>query len=478
MDCDEGSESSSNEMEVTQLKALASSSSKKLQKKKKSVSNSASTDESRTPKKRRTKKDDPFVISSITKNDLLNSVMCTMMMRFDDDKKQNVEFYGAESINVNGESFNLMKQLNSDQLRDVTKNLGIPNAGGLSKQLCIERIAQEQEYRKASMDSGVVPADKYILQRNTQVLAINVVLSSDYQKRFVQVNDGKKRSDHETGNMFKHFWQAAAASYNDYDDVEDTAADTKYNLVNPNDSKKAGAPDTFPDYLEMMITDPPIDLRDRKTVVPLSPELFERKIKLLFKVRRQISVYMDASGENGNLFSKYVDNAIKAVKKEDSAVGKLHRVSVYYFCIRCADIGDEIDAAFQPFLDETLKGSTHDMGPAAAKKQNKSMASVLATMSTAAKESSNQMMKLMADSSNDMKAFLEMTREGMAQDKCDAERAATELEKTNKETALTNKELIRTSDEANSQNKMMIAIEIAKALGDTKKLEALMKKME
>lgn len=80
----------------------------------------------------------------------------------------------------------------------------------------------------------------------------------------------------------------------------------------------------FPDYDEMMTTIPAIDLSDRHTTLTLSPDLFEQKIKLLFKVRRQMQVFLNASGEHGNLFSRYVDNAIKQVKKEDSYHPKCH----------------------------------------------------------------------------------------------------------------------------------------------------------
>jgi hypothetical protein len=155
-----------------------------------------------------------------------------------------------------------------------------------------------------------------------------------------------------------------------------------------------------------MTTDPPINLRDRRTTVPLTPDAFEDRIKLLFMVRRQIQTYLNTSGEHENLISKYIDNAIKAVKKEDKGASKLHRVAVYYFFIRCEELGDAIDAAFKPFLDDALKGSTHNIGPTVEKKSKKSTVAVLTGMAKAVQDSSNQMIELIKEQSTDLKLYL------------------------------------------------------------------------
>jgi hypothetical protein len=181
---------------------------------------SASVNNSSSPKKkRRSKKDDPFVIEKITPHDLDN-VSCATIIIFDRAENKNAEFVGAETITVDGKQYHLNDELNLDQLRDLTHQLGVKNAGRFTKRECLENIAAEQLIDKSNLDADTI--DKDILQRNTLLLLINVVFLSDYKTRFLRLNDGKKHADHETRNMFKNFYQSVTVTYNDDEDLDDS----------------------------------------------------------------------------------------------------------------------------------------------------------------------------------------------------------------------------------------------------------------
>jgi hypothetical protein len=168
---------------------------------------------------------------------------------------------------------------------------------------------------------------------------INVVFSPCFIDRFLALNNAKNRWDHETGQLNKQFWKDAAEAHNDNDDP---ASDLLF-LVNNN--KDEG-------FDEMLQSEEiQVDLDDFDSV---TAETIQKKLMTLIKIRRLIKENMCISGTHSHRVLDFLDVGINKTK----GGRMLNRLGVYYFFIRAEEHGNAIDSAFQPFLDNVLRGST------------------------------------------------------------------------------------------------------------------------
>jgi hypothetical protein len=284
---------------------------------------------------------------------------------------------------------------------------------------------------------------------NTLLRQINVIFSSEFIERFQELNDGKNRVDHETGNIAKKFWQNVTLAYNDFEEVEEVIntgqldtqhqfwedvrqikidvssrekiqqttsdlldiLDVAVNLPETNtkrtlgeflllhaskgnegvvkeilakfgwrsllpvpaqdptsvlNNEKASAADAMaPLYFDEKLivvnkaNDPIIrDLIDENTfdlsdVDVMTPIVFKKRINLLFRIRRTMKDNMTVSGTHDSDPWNFVDIAMNKIP----GGRRLPKVGVLYFYRRCEEFPD-VDAAFQTFLDDSLKGST------------------------------------------------------------------------------------------------------------------------
>jgi hypothetical protein len=105
------------------------------------------------------------------------------------------------------------------------------------------------------------------------------------------------------------------------------------------------------------------ELKDKDAEVPinlndfdnLTDDVMRKKTNLLFQVRRKVQENMTVSGTHDSDPYNFLDVAINSIK----GAKRMNKIAVHYFFVRC-DEHEAIDAAFSPFLDSEIKGSTTD----------------------------------------------------------------------------------------------------------------------
>jgi hypothetical protein len=83
-------------------------------------------------------------------------------------------------------------------------------------------------------------------------------------------------------------------------------------------------------------------------------DALRKKFNLLLKVRKVMTVNMTASGEHDSDPYNFVELAMKTAK----ATSTLTQIGCYYFFQRCAEKNQDIDDTFGDTMDESLKGNT------------------------------------------------------------------------------------------------------------------------
>jgi len=137
--------------------------------------------------------------------------------------------------------------------------------------------------------------------------------------------------------LFKSFWEDATECHNGFDEVNTCR------LVNNNNDEE------FEALLKMEVI--PIDLED---VDNMTADTLRKKVMTMIKIRRLIKQNMQVSGTHSSRLLDYLDIAINNTK----GGRMLNRIGVYYFYLRAEEYSDMIDAVFQPFLSDGMKGST------------------------------------------------------------------------------------------------------------------------
>jgi hypothetical protein len=105
--------------------------------------------------------------------------------------------------------------------------------------------------------------------------------------------------------------------------------------------------------LQCLIDEKEFDLAD---VEVMTPDVFKKRVNLLFRIRRKMKDNMTLSGTHDSDPWNFIDHAMNKIP----GGRRLPKVGVLYFYLRCQEFPD-VDAAFQIFLDDGLKGSTTDV---------------------------------------------------------------------------------------------------------------------
>jgi hypothetical protein len=350
------------------------------------------------PKKAaRTVKPLPLEVIALTDKD---SDMFVISMENDPNTKSTTygnEFSVVTSVKLkDGGQYNL-KSLTVEQTRVLCRNIGVLNCGSMNKFCCRKAIANFITYQSSLMMAGLNPRSNWARVTSTVLRAVNVIFSETFIDAFLTVNDRKGRKDHEIGSTCKSFWIGAALAHNNCGEYND---DMGSEVEGDDSSTIIQAPDEFEKlvfpsddmYLDELVNNKEINLR---VVDNYQTESFRKKITTLFKIRRTMKKNMTTSGTHDS------DpwNFVEAAMKDHSSVTK---VSVYYFYVRC-EAHPGVDAAFQPFMDPILKGSTIDIN------DEQSVLSSGTRSSKKQKMSEDQLSKLVVNSDK-MLAALEYAR--------------------------------------------------------------------
>jgi hypothetical protein len=346
------------------------------------------------PVKKRKTRDLPLELALLTDKD---RDKFALVLEIDINKKSpsfSKEFLVAKSVTLQStSSYELpiyydLATLTVDHLRKLCKNIGIVNCGSHNKFNCRKAIATYFRYQEMLTESGLKPTSHSSRVTSTVCRVINVVFSTEFVEDFKSVNDRKTRQDHETQRTNKAFWMRAALAYNscsesaatgtslpalqpttetpgnvagtnninNLDECIDTLDECIVNNTLADYDSDATPCDSFDKiiyplddvYLSDLASDPEINLLN---VDQVTTEAFRKKILDLFKIRRKMKQNMNISGTHDNEVWNFVEAAMIGY---DTGFTK---VAVYYFYVRCEQtLG--IDSAFQPFLDESMRGDS------------------------------------------------------------------------------------------------------------------------
>lgn len=362
------------------------------------------------PRAARAMKPLPEALQSFGVKDL-DKIHCQVVLCKIDANSDPAEVNLAQYIEIDGKriDLNIKKDLVVDQMRKLCRNVGCKGTHSASHVKCQKALATLKTYNDALREKGVHAGMVEARALNGLLKAVNVVFSTDFYDRFLNVNGPRDRSDHETHNMPSDFWKDAADHYNltDFDDDDDE----KYTLVVPNTG------DPMYDDLQELLRDPMVDLQNTD---PISDKVLKVRINTLFKIRRCIKKNMTQSGTHSNRHLDFVDVAMNTVKGGRA----FHRTGVFYFYCRCESHGESLDAAHSPRLDENLKSDTAGLSditdqPNSRKRKNEAAAA----------------MERVADSNDKMGLTMEETNKVLKEHRIDTnanfEKISSEMKRVN-----------------------------------------------
>jgi hypothetical protein len=104
--------------------------------------------------------------------------------------------------------------------------------------------------------------------------------------------------------------------------------------------------------IQEMVDDGNLNLSD---VEVMTLNVYKKRFNVLFRIRQEMKENMTRSGEHNSDPWNFVDVAMNTIPSGR----RFPKVGILYFFRRCEEY-PEIDAAFQTFLDESMKGSTAD----------------------------------------------------------------------------------------------------------------------
>ena len=305
-----------------------------------------------TRKKQRTIKPLPSLLFDVGPADL-GKFFCAMEIDPNqkgyisgDEAAPLVESCVAQSIELEGENIDV-RTLNVDQLRKLCRNVGAKRTTSSSKFQCRKAIAILKNYEEEQRATSNSPRSSEARNIASTVRMVNVLFGPTFIDRLLSLNDLKNRIDHETRNMTSDFWREAALVYNDTDEGSDDEDDDYiHKIVNLKDDVHVR------EELEDKDAEVPINLNDFDN---LTDDVMRKKTNLLFQVRRKVQENMTVSGTHDSDPYNFLDVAINSIK----GAKRMNKIAVHYFFVRCDD-HEAIDAAFSPFLDSEIKGSTTD----------------------------------------------------------------------------------------------------------------------
>jgi hypothetical protein len=190
-------------------------------------------------------------------------------------------------------------------------------------------------------EAGLVPERNVFRKTNTLLRVINVLFHSENVDHFLHLNDNHNRAHYEQKRTFNDFWKKVLEHYNVFEkedeellSIQMIEGDSDRHLV---ELKESGG-------INLKHADS-FDMPSLRT-----------KVKDLFKTRALVKSMMTKSGTHSNDPWDFMQ----------AACAKVHSITIdaaYYFHVRCEEHADIIDAEFQVFMDQEIKGSSEDIGP-------------------------------------------------------------------------------------------------------------------
>jgi hypothetical protein len=256
-----------------------------------------------------------------------------------DGRAANVEDRGPFSVAVafkliddTGEEHEIALPDTIEHLRLLCKNLGLRNTGSWSKFMCRRQIALQIDNADIAESSN---AKRNETRTNTNCRIVNAAFHPDMMEKLRCLNDAKKRSDHEGKTTFKDFWMEVLEVVNDFDDT-----------MNPGMECIVG---TETDAHLVQLEDD-VDLTEFNLSTSKS---CQQVFFALRKVRAKMKENMTQSGTHGNDPWDFVAVALRAVKQS------IGFNEAYYYYTRM-EAHPDVEAQFQPFIDESLKGDSFE----------------------------------------------------------------------------------------------------------------------
>ena len=227
------------------------------------------------------------------------------------DPKETGEVMMAYAMDGDDNETEDLTKLTLDQLRKLCKNIGKRYVNNCTKFQCRKALcvlANYQEHRERD-GTGTI-SDK---TTGNIIRITNIIFSHEFLDSFLALNDSKKRTDHETGELPKNFWEDVLEAMNGSDDDDD---DTALQIVIAQEDEH---------YEEIKS----VKLQEFDI---MSSSAIKKKVNQLLKVRKQIQKNMTISGEHDSNPYNFVEVAMNSIGKNG-----LSLLGCYYFFKRCED---------------------------------------------------------------------------------------------------------------------------------------------
>ena len=241
----------------------------------------------------------------------------------------------------NEEKFDL-KTLNSGQIRKLAQNFGCKTVGSATKFGCRVEMAKRKLMGTAynNLDIPNATASTHALKVNTMLRLINTCFHPEFIQRFLEINDGKKRKDHEQapgggGSPVKIFWRDVSDYFND-------------SLNNDELSMLLYSGADEDEYLHKQKVETNINLNDFNQQTHLT---CAKHIMDLMRCRAKIQKNIGKSGNHSSDPSDYLHpENLRPGNKKTSVPG----VPIVYIFKRAKEY-NAIDAAFATVIHDYLK---------------------------------------------------------------------------------------------------------------------------
>jgi hypothetical protein len=253
-------------------------------------------------------------------------------------------------IGKGGEEYDPKEDLFLSQLRKLASNVGVRNhhAANTNK-VC--RLIAEAILDEGIMEKAGIHPEKAVAKKNYSLCRlINCLFSEPFFQRLPNVNSLHTRIHHETGQTNKKFWEDLAKYYTK---PPEEALEDLNKIYGADDSADAPADPVLKAFSDQL------DAESTKQPVGFTEEGMKKLLRDFFKVRKGIKDRMTQSGTHSNSPWDFVQAALNDIKDQQSGSVMVTKDASYYFFCRCAE-HPGIEAHFQMFLDENVKGSSED----------------------------------------------------------------------------------------------------------------------
>jgi hypothetical protein len=237
-----------------------------------------------------------------------------------------------------------LDNFSSFQLRKLCQHVGITSVSSFSKFECRRRLAIAASVHVSIEGSTIIETASKAAKALARMLRyVNAMMHPNNLDMLRSFNDKKDRSDHETGNTPKHYFEAVVDLYNN--PSPDVFMDRVLNESNLPFSHEENHLNADPVYEANLRIFDPMEHAEAK-----------KKFKLFWACHKQMKEDMTVSGTHASDPMKFVDAAMKKVKGGTS----LTRYGLFYFYHR-VELLPGIENGFAPAMLEHLKGDTRNV---------------------------------------------------------------------------------------------------------------------